>query len=346
MKPHIRFDANIRFLELLDQRQLPKSEEYIRCSSADDVIAAIKQMVVRGAPAIGVAAAWACCLAAMELEDCPNWQHQLRKKFREIAEARPTAVNLKWAVERMEAIAENAKKELPLSRFIAEAAEIQAQDLKICKKIGNIGAKIIRDGDTILTHCNAGSLATAGYGTALGVIRSAFEEGKKISVIADETRPLLQGSRLTVWELMQDHIPVTIACDNACALLMERKMINIALTGADRIALNGDTANKIGTCGIAIIAGYFNVPFYIAAPLSTIDPRAKTGAEIPIEKRAEEEVLSLQDVKLAAAGAHACNFAFDVTPANLITGIITEKGILAPPYQESIAKALLADPNE
>lgn len=338
MNGHIRYDPKADCLWLLDQRLLPLESDYIACHEYRDVIAAIKNMAVRGAPAIGVAAAWACALAAKGRESDPNWRQALDRAFKEISEARPTAVNLAWAVGRMADAAKKAgNNEAIKAILLAEAGAIQAEDIAICQKLGRIGAELIHTGDTILTHCNAGALATAGYGTALGVIRAAWEQGKKINVIADETRPLLQGSRLTAWELSEDHIPVTIACDNACALLLSQGRAQLVITGADRIAANGDTANKIGTLSVAIIAKHFNVPFYVAAPLSTIDAHTATGADIPIESRDSLEVLEVSGKRLAPGEVLAYNFAFDVTPADLITALITEAGILRPPFGPAIS---------
>ena len=339
MQKHIEFDPEAMRLLLLDQRLLPNREAVLICQKADDVIHAIRSMAVRGAPAIGVAAAWGCVMAAWELPDNADWRKNLLK-MEEIASARPTAVNLAWAVKRMAKKAAYLDYSNLVAGLISEAKAIQAEDLATCKAIGQAGASVIKDGDTILTHCNAGALATAGYGTALGVIRAAAEQGKKIRVIADETRPLLQGARLTAYELLEDNIPVTIACDNNCAHLFSQGVVQLAITGADRIAANGDTANKIGTLGIAIIASYFRIPFYIAAPLSTIDIDIACGQDIPIEERDQIEVLELNGIRIAPPGPDACNYAFDVTPAHLISGIITEKGILRPPYEYSISQAL------
>lgn len=344
MIDHILFDPDAGKLRLLDQRRLPHAIAYANCATSADVIAAIRNMTVRGAPAIGVAGAWGCVLAATEARDRRDWRETAVGLAGRLREARPTAVNLAWAVDRMLALLPEASDGSDLLRIWSREAErIQAEDLAICQRLGMAGSGLIRDGDTVITHCNAGALATAGYGTALGVIRAARAEGKKISVIADETRPLLQGSRLTAWELAQEGIPVRIACDGASAHLLANGMAQIAITGADRIAMNGDTANKIGTCGLAICARYYNVPFYIAAPLSTFDPRAKSGRDIPIESRAESEVLELGGNSIAPANVGAFNFAFDVTKAELISGIITEAGILRPPYEQSIALAIGAE---
>ena len=226
--------------------------------------------------------------------------------------------------------------------LLAEAETMRREDVEICREIGRHGASCINDGDTVLTHCNAGALATAGYGTALGVIRGALEAGKKVRVIADETRPFLQGARLTAWELQQDGIDVRVACDNACALLMQKGLVQCVVVGADRIAANGDAANKIGTFGVALLAKHFGIPFYVAAPLSTIDPRTPDGAHIPIEERPDREVTHVGETRIVPEGVPVFNFAFDVTPADCITGIITEKGVLRAPYGPAIAAALKA----
>ncbi|MBO4313794.1 MAG: S-methyl-5-thioribose-1-phosphate isomerase, partial [Desulfovibrio sp.] len=318
------------------------------CRSMDDVIRALNDMVVRGAPAIGVTAAWGCALAAAwTAREAPgDWRAVLDGMLARLAAARPTAVNLRWAVERMRGVwdaADPADCEALTEIFLREADAMQKDDVEICRAIGRHGSALLCDGDTVLTHCNAGALATAGYGTALGVIRGAVDAGKRIAVIADETRPFLQGARLTAWELAEDGIPVTVACDNACALLMRKGLVDCAVVGADRIAANGDTANKIGTHGVAILARHFDIPFYVAAPLSTIDPRIADGTDIPIEERPGEEVRTVGGRILVPEGVPVFNFAFDVTPAELISGIVTEKGVLREPYGESIARALRGD---
>jgi len=343
MDAHIRFDNAALELHLLDQRLLPTEETYYICRSVADIIHALKVMVVRGAPAIGVTAAWGCALAVREAGSGPDWPERLESLLESIAGARPTAVNLRWAVERMrarkQAAAEKDAAKL-LQVFLAEAQAMQDEDVAACEAIGRFGGACLDDGDTVLTHCNAGALATAGYGTALGVIRGAVAQGKKIRVIADETRPFLQGARLTAWELHKDAIPVTVACDNACALLMHRGLIQKVVVGADRIAANGDAANKIGTYGVALLARHFNIPFYVAAPLSTIDAATPDGAAIPIEERPAEEVTQLTGQPVTPEGVPVYNFAFDVTPAALISGIITEAGVLRPPFGPAIARAL------
>lgn len=339
MLKHINFDPRNMRLSLLDQRKLPRSVEYIVCHSCAEAIEAIANMTVRGAPAIGIAAAYACLLALRECGNSPDWKQCLSEKLALISKTRPTAVNLAWAVNEMLAfLAQVGCPEELRKVWLEKARQIHETDEKACRAMGAIGQELLKNGDTVLTHCNAGALATGGYGTALGVIRAAVEKGKQISVIADETRPLLQGSRLTAWELLADGIPVTLACDNAAALIMAKGSVDLVLTGADRIAANGDAANKIGTLALAIIANFYQVPFYIAAPLSTFDFNCATGENIAIEERSSEEVTSIGGVCAAPAGISALNFAFDITPAKLIQGIITEKGILRPPYGPAIRK--------
>ncbi len=347
MEHHIRFSPEDCALYLLDQRLLPAREEYFSCTDSEDIIYALKEMVVRGAPAIGVTAAWGCVLAARELsrqgrDRAGAWEAELEKLLATLAEARPTAVNLRWAVARMRDLWKQAAPE-SLGRLVEfwhnEAARMQADDIAINRRMGAHGAALIDDGDTVMTHCNAGALATAGYGTALGVIYAAHERGKNVRVIANETRPFLQGARLTAYELKVRGVPTTIACDNACALLMKRGMVQKVVVGADRIAANGDAANKIGTYGVALLARAHKVPFYVAAPLSTIDRQCPDGAAIPIEERPPSEVTHVGGAAITPEGVPVYNFAFDVTPADLITGIITERGVLAPPYPQSIAAA-------
>ena len=345
MENHIQFDIAEHALLLLHQRLLPNTETRVACRTVSDIVAALQTMVVRGAPAIGVTAAWGCVLALQEIlarKEAGDWRAAFNAELDRIAGARPTAVNLRWAVERMRAVAAafpgSAAELLPILE--KEARTIHQEDIAICKALGRAGADCIPDNGTVLTHCNAGALATAGYGTALGVIRAAREQGKRVRVIADETRPFLQGARLTAWELKEDGIDVTVACDNACALLMQKGMVDCVVVGADRIAANGDSANKIGTFGVAILARHFGIPFYIAAPISTIDPATPTGDGIPIEERPYEEVALLNNQRICPEDVPVYNFAFDVTPADLITGIITEQGVLRPPYTESIAAAI------
>ena len=341
MEDHIRFIEKDAVLDLLDQRKLPGVEERFFCRTTNDVVYALQTMVVRGAPAIGVSAAFGCAVALAEAKG-GDWQARLPEKMDAIRKARPTAVNLAWAVDRMEALwkanAGLGHDDL-LACFIAEAKRLQREDIESCKAIGRFGLPCVHDNDTILTHCNAGALATAGYGTALGVVRAAFEHYKGIKVIADETRPFLQGARLTAWELAKDGIPVTVACDNACALLMSRGLVQCVVVGADRIAANGDAANKIGTFGVALLARHFGIPFYVAAPVSTIDPATPTGASIPIEERTPLEVTTIGSTQVIPDGVPVYNFAFDVTPAEFISGIVTDRGLLKAPYAEAI-KAL------
>ena len=339
MEYHIRYDAAQKALILLDQRLLPMREEFFICRKAEDIITALAEMAVRGAPAIGITAAWGCVLAALELEQEDDWRAALERLLVRIASARPTAVNLRWAVERMHRLWTPA---LSLPRLTeiwhAEAEAMQRQDIADNRAIGDFGARLIPQGARIMTHCNAGALATAGYGTALGVIRAAWERDKSITVIANETRPFLQGARLTAYELAKEGIPVRVACDNACALLMQRGLVNCVVLGADRIAANGDAANKIGTYGVALLAYAHGVPFYVAAPRSTIDLNTPDGEAIPIEERTAREVTHVGNAQIIPDGVPVYNFAFDVTPARLITAIITDKGVLRAPYDEAIKK--------
>ena len=308
-------------LSLLDQRLLPREEKWIACRTPSEVADAIRTMVVRGAPAIGVAAAYGMAMA----ED-------LESAAEELKAARPTAVNLAWAVDRM----------LRAQGSVAEAERIHAEDVEANMRMGRYGAALLGQSSTVLTHCNAGALATAGYGTALGVIRAAIEGGKRVAVFADETRPYLQGARLTAWELQHDNIDVTLITDNMSGHFFQQGAFDAVIVGADRIAANGDTANKIGTYTVAVLAHAHGVPFYIAAPLSTIDPACPNGAAIPIEERSAEEVTEMFGARVAPEGINVRHPAFDVTPARLITAIITDRGVLRPPYEESI-RALFND---
>ncbi len=344
MTEHIQYSPD-QALVLLDQRKLPQSEEWFECRTTGDVIYALKTMVVRGAPAIGVTAAYGCHLAALEAASSADWRDRLHKLLDDLRQARPTAVNLAWAVDLMRRAWEESGIADPqeLAAFwLKKAEEIHARDIETNKAMGRHGADLLEDGDTVMTHCNAGALATAGYGTALGVIRAAVEQGKRIQVIANETRPFLQGARLTAWELQREGIPVTIACDNAVGLLLSRGMVQKIVVGADRIAANGDTANKIGTYTVACLARRHGAPFYVAAPLSTIDRATQDGSAIPIEVRPEEEVTQICSTRITPRGVPVYNFAFDLTPAELIAGIITEKGILTAPFKESIVKCFEA----
>jgi len=347
MEHHIRYDEQEQALILLDQRFLPATEEYFTCRTTGDVIYALREMVVRGAPAIGVTAAWGCVLAAKEAAGesyalSGGWERELEALLDALKKARPTAINLAWAVKRMRHVWKSGAQGFDvspadvLSMWKAEAARMQAEDIAVNKRLGAYGAELIDKGDAVMTHCNAGALATAGFGTALGVIYAAHAQGKGITVIANETRPVLQGARLTAYELNREGVPVTVACDNACALLMHRGMVQKVVVGADRIAVNGDTANKIGTYGVALLAKAHGIPFYVAAPLSTIDATAPSGEEIPIEERPAKEVTTVGATVITPEGVPVLNAAFDVTPADLIAGIITEHGVLRPPYADSI----------
>jgi len=329
---------------MVDQRKLPSEEVYVECRSATEVAKAIKTMVIRGAPAIGVAAAMGLALG-VETSKATGTQ-KLAAEFYKLCElmagTRPTAVNLFWAIDRMKlsfaagVTAGESVNQIKV-RLIAEARAIHDEDVASCRAIGEHGAEVVPDGSHVLTHCNAGALATAGYGTALGVIRGAIERGKKVAVFADETRPFLQGARLTAWELVKDGIDTTVITESMAAPLMRDGRIDLVVVGADRIAANGDTANKVGTYTVALVAREHNVPFYVAAPVSTIDLETPEGRQIPIEERPAREVTHVKAIRLAAEGAKIFNPAFDVTPHPLIAGIITERGIARPPYVESLA---------
>jgi methylthioribose-1-phosphate isomerase len=327
-------------LEMIDQRVLPARFEYLAYDSAAAVAEGIRAMVVRGAPAIGCAAAFGVALEARRLMHLPpaEFAAGLERGFQTLAASRPTAVNLFWALERMGRLwRECADQEQAAERLLAEAQEILAEDIRINRAMGEAGAALLPDGARVLTHCNAGALATAGHGTALGVIRSAVEAGKNISVIADETRPFLQGARLTAWEMVQEGIPVTLIADNMAGFLMGRGEVDAVIVGTDRVAANGDVANKIGTYMVAVLARRHNIPFYVACPLSTIDLAIASGAGIPIEERAAAEVTGFRDCQWAAPGVAVRNPAFDVTPAELVTALITEKGVVAAPDRARIA---------
>lgn len=328
-------------LVLLDQTKLPLECEYFACNDYRRVKLAIKRLEVRGAPAIGAAAAFAMVLGARECADAPAFLQALAAVREDLISARPTAVNLEWAAKRLYALAEElSEQEQPPFKIIkameAEAVRIYAEDIACNKKMGEYGAAVLPEQAVVLTHCNAGALATCGWGTALGVLRSAYAQGKLRMVYADETRPLLQGARLTTYELYEDGIPVTLITDNMAAWSMRTKGINAVVVGADRIAANGDVANKIGTYGVALAAKAHGIPFYIAAPISTFDFDLADGSEIPIEERAPEEVKRFRGEQTAPEGVQAFNPAFDVTPAELISGIITEYGVVRAPYKENI----------
>jgi len=338
------------FLEIVDQRKLPAQFVKLQCRSVEQVYEAIKTLAVRGAPAIGVAGAYGLVLALQKLRPGRSLQDALglvQEAGRYLASSRPTAVNLSWALNRVveravRFVGDDAGKSVAsLKRaLLDEARAIHREDAEMCRRIGENGQRLIKDGDSILTHCNAGALATAGQGTALSVVFEAHKRGKKLRVYADETRPLLQGARLTAWELQQAGIDVTVICDNMAGWLMKQGKITAVITGADRIAANGDTANKIGTYTLSVLAGRHRIPFYVAAPSSTFDLSIKSGADIPIEQRAPEEVTSLAGIQIAPEGIHASNYAFDVTSAGDITAIITERGIIFEPNEARIAEHL------
>ena len=342
---------------MVDQRKLPAQEVYVRCKTAKEVARAIKNMVIRGAPAIGVAAAMGLALGVTRSK--AKGTSQLAAEFYKLCElmaaTRPTAVNLFWAIERMKrAFSDTARGGRSTDEIrdalVAEARRVHDEDVASCRALGAHGAAVVPDDARVLTHCNAGALATGGYGTALGVIRAAVERGKRLVVFADETRPFLQGARLTAWELVRDGIDTTVITDSMAGPLMREGTIDVVVVGADRIAANGDVANKIGTYTVAILAHEHGVPFYVAAPASTVDPATPDGAHIPIEERGEREITHVGSSRVTPEGAGVWNPAFDVTPHRLIAGIITEHGICRPPYTESL-KALggrvraLAAPN-
>lgn len=334
-------------LEMIDQRTLPAEFTYLSYSSAEEVATGIRQMVVRGAPAIGVAAAFGIALEGIRLcnHTMNNFIEGMMKAFHILAESRPTAVNLFWALNRMQSLFDslvvNHSKKSIVDLLKSEAMAIYQEDIEINKKMGAFGEKLIPDGARVLTHCNAGALATAGHGTALGIIRSAVEQGKKISVIADETRPFLQGARLTAWEMVQENIPVTLITDNMAGHLMSCGEIDAVIVGTDRVAANGDVANKIGTYMVAVLAKRHSIPFYVACPLSTVDMTILSGKDIPIEERSEEEVKGFRENHWAADGVSIRNPAFDVTPAELVSGLITEKGVVLNPTRESISQLFI-----
>ncbi len=330
-------------LKLLDQSVLPRETRVVACATADEVADAIRTMKVRGAPAIGAAAAYGLVLAAQTAADAdpPTLRAHLDAAARMLLGTRPTAVNLRWAVERMLAVpgrvAWRSGGDL-VEALLAEAQRICEQDVRTNRAIGANGAALIRPGERILTYCNTGSLATVDYGTALGIIRAAHEQGKRIQVVVSETRPVLQGARLTAWEVLRYGIPATLIADNAAAWLMRQGLIDRVVVGADRVAANGDTANKIGTYGLAVLARAHEIPFLVAAPLSTVDFRTPDGSAIPIEERPPEEVTHIAGVPVAPEGIAAANPAFDITPHHLITAIVTEAGVATPPYTRSLVE--------
>lgn len=332
-------------IRILDQRKLPGVVHYLDCRDASSVATAIKEMAIRGAPAIGVAAAMGIALAAKNIQtDHPKiFTQKVEKVCHQMEQTRPTAVNLFWAVGRMKKVlTETSLQDVSLlkSRLEKEALAIFREDLEVNRNIGEHGKILIQHGNGVLTHCNAGALATAGYGTALGVIRAAWAERKRFHVYVDETRPLLQGARLTAWELIQEKIPCTVITDSMAGLLMKEGKIDLVLVGADRIARNGDTANKIGTYGLAILAKHHHLPFYVAAPTSTIDLNLPSGKEVPIEERAPHEVTHIQGKQITPSGIQTYNPAFDVTPSSLIKAIITEKGIIRRPFIKNLKKTI------
>lgn len=341
-------------LELIDQRVLPAQFRYLAYDSAQAVAQGIRDMVVRGAPAIGVAAAYGIALEAQRQHNqpIPVFKEALSSAFEVLAQSRPTAVNLFWALKTMRDtlntalvevldIAENPKT--VASTLLKKAHSIYLEDIAINRTMGSYGEKLLKDGARVLTHCNAGALATAGHGTALGVIRSAVEAGKNISVFADETRPFLQGARLTAWELVQEGISCTVITDSMAGHLMAREEIDAVIVGADRVAANGDVANKIGTYMVAVLAHRHNIPFYVACPLSTIDMEISSGIQIPIEERNADEVKGFRGLHWAAEGVSIRNPAFDVTPAELVTALITEKGVVMQPNREKLTALFYSD---
>jgi methylthioribose-1-phosphate isomerase len=338
-----------RTVVMMDQRKLPTLERYELLTRCEQVAEGIREMLVRGAPAIGIAAAYGMVLAAAEApEDGPSFLASMTAAARSLRATRPTAVNLGWAVDRMMRVTQSAATE-PASRRVsmlaAEARSIHVSEVAACKAMGKLGAEHVRDGATILTHCNAGALATAGYGTALGVIRAAAESGKNVRVLATETRPYLQGARITAWELSRDGIHVEVITDSMVGHFMSKEAIDLVVVGADRIARSGDVANKVGTYGIACLAHHHDVPFYVAAPWSTVDLECPSGGEIPIEERGEREVTHIGDTQLVPDGVTARHPAFDVTPAGLVTALFTERGVAAPLGEPSLADLARREPS-
>ncbi len=330
-------------VRLLDQRRLPSEVRYLDCRDSSAVADAIRTMAIRGAPAIGVAAAMGIALAAKKITSGrPEvFRKKIERVCQEMRETRPTAVNLFWAVDRMKKVLDRwsfLEVQAIVKRLEEEALRIYKEDVEINRRIGEKGKLLIQEGAGVLTHCNAGALATAGYGTAVGVIQSAWNEGKRFHVFADETRPLLQGARLTAWELVQAKIPVTVLTDNMAGWLMKKGKVDLVVVGADRIARNGDTANKIGTYGLAVLAKWHQIPFYVAAPTSTLDLSLDSGKDIPIEERAPEEVTHFQGKRITPKGASVFNPAFDVTPHPLIEAIITEKGVIRKPFEKNLRR--------
>jgi methylthioribose-1-phosphate isomerase len=348
LHPVMRTESGVR---MIDQRKLPREETYVDLATPEAVADAIRDMVVRGAPAIGIAAAFALALGATQAAGLApaEFDRRMEALYGRLAAARPTAVNLAWAVRRMRGAAERARARGADNAAIAaelegEAGRIRDEDLAACRTMGRLGAALVPDGARVLTHCNAGGLATAGYGTALGVVRGAVEAGKRVRVLAGETRPFLQGARLTAWELMRDGIETVLITDSSAGSLLRAGEIDLVVVGSDRIAANGDVANKIGTYSVAVLARENGIPFYVAAPLSTIDLACPDGDHIPIEERDGREVSEPFGVPLAPAGVLVRNPAFDVTPARYVTAIITERGLARPPYAESLAALFRREP--
>lgn len=339
-------------VRMLDQRLLPTEEKWLMLRSYTDVADGIRDMVVRGAPAIGVSAAYGIALGAKQFvgTNVDDLEDELEYICDVIGKTRPTAVNLFWAIDRMKRTFQNARSEGKSvseikQALIDDAKAIHEEDIESQRLIAQFGGELIEDNSTVLTHCNAGALATGGvWGTALGVIRGAVNQGKHVSVIADETRPYLQGARLTAWELLQDDIPVTLITDNMSGHVMKKGRVQAVVVGSDRIAANGDVANKIGTYMVAVLAKQHNIPFYVAAPLSTVDLDCPTGDQIPIEERDVREITHVKDIQLAPEGVDVSNYAFDVTPNELVTAIITEKGVARAPYAESLKKQFESEP--
>jgi len=326
-------------VRILDQTRLPQKEVYLELSRYQDIASAIKELKIRGAPAIGVAGAYGIALGALKIKakSRADFLKKLQGVSQTIASTRPTARNLFRALDRMQQVAESGKNVEQIKKaLVSEAIAIHNEEAEATLKLSQLGAELIKDGFAVLTHCNTGALATAGYGTALGVIKQAWEQGKKLKVFATETRPLLQGARITAWELKKAGIPFTLITDSMAGYFISRGEVNCVIVGADRIASNGDTANKIGTYTLAVLANEHDIPFYVAAPTTTIDPSLASGAEIPIEERSPEEVTHIQGVAIAPEGTEVQNPAFDVTPHQYITAIITESGIIREPYGEGI----------
>ncbi|MGM0608226.1 MAG: S-methyl-5-thioribose-1-phosphate isomerase [Candidatus Muiribacteriota bacterium] len=335
----ITVNDNRKTVTLIDQRILPVKLEYFECKNSSDIFNSIKEMIVRGAPAIGICALFGAYFSFRESRNIDEFTEKLAY----LESARPTAVNLRWAIKKSFEIvnkSKNREKDNILSKLWVNSCQELQKDININQKIGKNGLQVL-DGKkeiNFLTHCNAGALATGGYGTALGVIRKAYEKFEKIHVFVDETRPYLQGARLTAWELYKEEIPYTLICDNMAGFFMKQKKIDLVVTGADRIALNGDSANKIGTYSLAVLSKFHNIPFYIAAPVSTFDFNIKSGKDIPIEYRSQCEIINIGDIPVTFSECKTENPSFDVTPASLISGIITEHGVLIPPYTEKIIK--------